>query len=167
MCLCLYLPESPVRLFFCSLGTCAAVGVAAVYTIKNASWIGLRTSIWPDSVRWRYHPAGLVFMPTVYTGNTGGVRQSMPLSLLMRLLPLYRALLLVMTQMKVCCNNMDSINQRTLPPQRGVCVGVGGGSSSPFLQDLLHTHVASCFFFQPAFPQPLPPCACPQTGFSI
>lgn len=52
----------------------------------------LRTAIWPEIVLWRYHPAVLVFMPTVYTENTRGVRQSMPLSLLMRLLRSYRAL---------------------------------------------------------------------------
>lgn len=92
----LYLPKSPVRLFFCSVGTCAAVGVAAVEIIKNARRGGVaespRTAIWPEIVLWRNHPAVLVFMPTVYTGNTRGVRQSMPLSLLMRLLRIYWAL---------------------------------------------------------------------------
>lgn len=62
----------------------------------------------------------------------------------------------LMAKIKVCCTNMDSINQRKLLPQSGFIQPISSGSP-------LHTWLR----FQPAFPQPLPPCACPQTGFSI
>lgn len=62
----------------------------------------------------------------------------------------------LMTKMKVCCTNMDSINQRKLLPQSELIQPISLGSPP-------HTWHR----FQPAFPQPLPPLACPQTGFSI
>lgn len=62
----------------------------------------------------------------------------------------------LMTKMKACCTNMDSINQRKPLPQSGLAQPVSSGSPP-------HTWHR----VQSAFPQPLPPCACPMTGFSI
>lgn len=62
----------------------------------------------------------------------------------------------LMTKIKVCCTNMDSVNQRKLLPQSGLAQPLSSGSPPQTWHRV-----------QPAFPQPLPPCACPQTGFSI